>query len=103
MQASLWNRRGLISSMLAIWRQVAKHTKASASKTVAIGAQRTNGSPGTRECLAIRVARRINSFGVIDTMADVMLTFIALASLPGVRQQSRLMWLTVRKFQGKNG
>ena len=26
----------------------------------------------TRECLAIRVARRINSFGVIDTMADVM-------------------------------
>jgi len=27
----------------------------------------------TRECLAIRVARRINSFGVIDTMADVML------------------------------
>ena len=28
----------------------------------------------TRECLAIRVARRINSFGVIDTMADVMLT-----------------------------
>jgi transposase InsO family protein len=28
----------------------------------------------TRECLAIRVARRINSFGVIATMADVMLT-----------------------------
>lgn len=28
----------------------------------------------TRECLAIRVARRINSFGVIDTMAHVMLT-----------------------------
>lgn len=28
----------------------------------------------TRECLAIRVARRINSLGVIDTMADVMLT-----------------------------
>jgi putative transposase len=27
----------------------------------------------TRECLAIRVARRINSFGVIDTMADVMI------------------------------
>jgi putative transposase len=27
----------------------------------------------TRECLAIRVARRINSMGVIDTMADVML------------------------------
>ena len=27
----------------------------------------------TRECLAIRVARRINSFGVIETMADVML------------------------------
>jgi len=27
----------------------------------------------TRECLAIRVARRINSLGVIDTMADVML------------------------------
>lgn len=27
----------------------------------------------TRECLAIRVALRINSFGVIDTMADVML------------------------------
>jgi putative transposase len=26
----------------------------------------------TRECLAIRVARRINSFGVIETMADVM-------------------------------
>jgi transposase InsO family protein len=26
-----------------------------------------------RECLAIRVARRINSFGVIETMADVML------------------------------
>jgi hypothetical protein len=25
------------------------------------------------ECLAIRVARRINSFGVIETMADVML------------------------------
>ena len=28
----------------------------------------------TRECLAIRVARRINSFGVIETLADVMLT-----------------------------
>ena len=28
----------------------------------------------TRECLAIRVARRINSLGVIDTMADVMLS-----------------------------
>lgn len=27
----------------------------------------------TRECLAIRVARRINSFGVIETMADVIL------------------------------
>jgi transposase InsO family protein len=27
----------------------------------------------TRECLAIRVARRINSFGVIETLADVML------------------------------
>ncbi len=27
----------------------------------------------TRECLAIRAARRINSMGVIDTMADVML------------------------------
>jgi len=28
----------------------------------------------TRECLAIRVARRINSFGVLETMAEVMLT-----------------------------
>jgi putative transposase len=28
----------------------------------------------SRECLAIRVARRINSFGVIETLADVMLT-----------------------------
>lgn len=27
----------------------------------------------TRECLAIRVARRISSFGVLDTFADVML------------------------------
>ena len=27
----------------------------------------------TRECLAIRVARRINRFGVIETLADVML------------------------------
>ena len=27
----------------------------------------------TRECLAIRVARRINGFGVLKTMADVML------------------------------
>jgi putative transposase len=27
----------------------------------------------TRECQAIRVARRINSFGVLETMADVML------------------------------
>src|SRR5512139_275880 len=27
----------------------------------------------TRECLAIRVARRINSFGVLETIADVML------------------------------
>ena len=27
----------------------------------------------TRECLAIRVARRINSFGVLEKMADVML------------------------------
>jgi len=27
----------------------------------------------TRECLAIRVARRINSFGVLETMAGVML------------------------------
>jgi transposase InsO family protein len=27
----------------------------------------------TRECVAIRVARRINSFGVLETMADVML------------------------------
>jgi putative transposase len=28
----------------------------------------------SRECLAIRVDRRINSFGVIETLADVMLT-----------------------------
>jgi putative transposase len=28
----------------------------------------------TRECLAIRVARRINSLGVVEAMADVMLT-----------------------------
>ena len=28
----------------------------------------------TRECLAIRVARRINSLGVLETMAEVMLT-----------------------------
>jgi len=28
----------------------------------------------TRECLTIRMAGRINSFGVIKTMADVMLT-----------------------------
>jgi transposase InsO family protein len=28
----------------------------------------------TRECLAIRVARRINSFGVIETLADAMLS-----------------------------
>ena len=27
----------------------------------------------TRECLAVRVARRINSFGVLKSMADVML------------------------------
>ena len=27
----------------------------------------------TRECLAIRVARRINAFGVIETLADAML------------------------------
>ena len=27
----------------------------------------------TRECLAIRVARRINSLGVLETMADAML------------------------------
>jgi transposase InsO family protein len=27
----------------------------------------------TRECLALRVARRINSFGVIETLADAML------------------------------
>ena len=27
----------------------------------------------TRECLAIRVARRINSFGVIEALADVMI------------------------------
>jgi transposase InsO family protein len=27
----------------------------------------------TRECLAIRVARRINSLGVIETMADTMI------------------------------
>ena len=27
----------------------------------------------TRECLTIRVVRRINSFGVLETMADVML------------------------------
>lgn len=28
----------------------------------------------TRECLAIRVARRINGLGVLETMADVMIT-----------------------------
>jgi len=28
----------------------------------------------TRECLAIRVASRINSLGVIETVAEVMLT-----------------------------
>jgi transposase InsO family protein len=28
----------------------------------------------TRECLAIRVAWRINSFGVLETMVDIMLT-----------------------------
>ena len=27
----------------------------------------------TRECLALRVARRINAFGVIETLADAML------------------------------
>jgi len=27
----------------------------------------------TRECLALRVARRLNSLAVIDTLADVML------------------------------
>jgi putative transposase len=27
----------------------------------------------TRECLAIRVARRMNSLGVLETMAEVML------------------------------
>jgi putative transposase len=27
----------------------------------------------TRECLAIRIARRINSFGVIEALSDVML------------------------------
>jgi hypothetical protein len=27
----------------------------------------------TQECLAIRVARRINTFGVIETMTDVLL------------------------------
>jgi hypothetical protein len=27
----------------------------------------------TRECLALKVARRINSFGVIETLADAML------------------------------
>ena len=27
----------------------------------------------TRKCLAIRVARRINAIGVIETMADAML------------------------------
>ena len=34
----------------------------------------------TRECLAIRVARRIDSFGVLETMADVMLSRPHLAS-----------------------
>jgi hypothetical protein len=29
--------------------------------------------PKMRECLAIRVARRLGSYGVIDTLADVML------------------------------
>jgi putative transposase len=28
---------------------------------------------GERQCLAIKVARCLNSFGVIETMADVML------------------------------
>ena len=28
----------------------------------------------TRECLALRVARRINSFGVLETLADAMLS-----------------------------
>lgn len=27
----------------------------------------------TRECLAIRVARRLNSLGVLETMADIMI------------------------------
>jgi putative transposase len=36
----------------------------------------------TRECVAIRVARRINSFGVIETMADVMLTRGVLEHIP---------------------
>jgi hypothetical protein len=34
----------------------------------------------TREYLAIRVARRINSFGVLETIADVMLSRPHLAS-----------------------
>ena len=35
----------------------------------------------TRECLALRVARRINAFGVIETLADAMLP----ARHPGAR------------------
>ena len=42
----------------------------------------------TRECLAIRVARRINSFGVIETMADVMLCQRRAGTYP-IRQRRR--------------
>jgi len=35
----------------------------------------------TRECLTIRVARRINTFGVIETFADAMLEHGILAHI----------------------
>jgi hypothetical protein len=48
----------------------------------------------TRECLAIRVARRINSFGVIETFADAMLRYGIPAHL---RSDNVLTWQSMGK------
>ena len=48
----------------------------------------------TRECLAIRVARRINSFGVIETFADAMLK----RGIPAhIRSDNVLTWQSMGK------
>jgi putative transposase len=56
---------GVSAASVVRWSQRQRQTGSAAAKPI---------DEFTRECLAIRVARRIDSLGVLETMADVMVT-----------------------------